>query len=116
MFSPFREPQSDNVRVFMFDALRGVLFIVVKHSDVNFVHVKLPLGIVGEASNGTPAIKLARSHRHVVVVMDVSMQVMSGVEAAAEIRVDMPDVKVIGPSMHEEGELSSSIRQAGAVA
>jgi CheY-like chemotaxis protein len=72
--------------------------------------------IAGEASNGAQAINLARSLRPDVVVMDLSMPVLNGVEATMEIRRDMPGVKVIGLSMHEEGELSSAIRQAGAVA
>jgi DNA-binding NarL/FixJ family response regulator len=72
--------------------------------------------VVGEAANGLQAINLARSLHPDVVVMDVSMPVLNGVEATIEIHRDMPDIKVIGLSMHEEGDLSSAIRQAGAVA
>jgi len=43
------------------------------------------------------------------------MPVLNGIEATIEIHRDMPDIKIIGLSMHEEGELSSAIRQAGAV-
>jgi len=46
--------------------------------------------------------------------MDVSMPVLSGIEATTEIHRDFPDIKIIGLSMHEEGELSSAIRKAGA--
>ena len=48
--------------------------------------------------------------------MDISMPVLNGVEATAEIVRDIPDIKVIGLSNYGEGELSSAIRQAGAVA
>jgi DNA-binding NarL/FixJ family response regulator len=48
--------------------------------------------------------------------MDVSMPVISGTEATGEIHCDFAEIKVIGLSMHEDPELSSAIRQAGAVA
>ena len=72
--------------------------------------------IVGEASNGAQAVYFARSLRPDIVVMDVSMPVLDGIEATAEIHRDLPDVQVIGLSVHDKGRLSSSICQAGAVA
>jgi DNA-binding NarL/FixJ family response regulator len=51
-----------------------------------------------------------------VVVMDASMPVLNGVEATREILRNRPEVRVIGLSMHEEGELSSAICEAGAIA
>jgi DNA-binding NarL/FixJ family response regulator len=72
--------------------------------------------VVGEAANGAQAINLARSLHPDIVVMDVSMPVLTGIEATTEILRDMPEIKVIGLSMHEEGEISSAMRQAGAVA
>jgi len=85
-------------------------------AEAGLLRIEPDIEIVGEESNGAQAINLARSHRPDVIVMDVSIPVLNGVEATMEIRRDMPDVKVIGLSMHEEGELSSAIRQAGAVA
>jgi len=89
---------------------------IVRQGLAGLLRTEPDIEIVGEASNGAQAINLARSLQPDIVVMDVSMPVLNGVEATMEIMRDMPDVKVIGLSMHEEGELSSAIRQAGAVA
>jgi CheY-like chemotaxis protein/anti-sigma regulatory factor (Ser/Thr protein kinase) len=89
---------------------------IVRQGLAGLLRTEPDIEIVGEASNGAQAINLARSLQPDIVVMDVSMPVLNGVEATMEIMRDMSDVKVIGLSMHEEGELSSAIRQAGAVA
>ncbi len=53
------------------------------------------LAVVGEADNGEEAIRLARRHRPDVVLMDVRMPKMDGLEATAHITADSPDTRVI---------------------
>jgi CheY-like chemotaxis protein len=89
---------------------------IVRQGLVTILRLEPDMDIVGEASNGAQAVNLARSLRPDIVVMDVSMPVLNGIEATMEIRRDFPEIQVIGLSMHDEGELSSSIRHAGAVA
>lgn len=89
---------------------------IIRQGLAGLLRVEPDIEIVGEAANGAQAINLARSLQPDVVVMDVSMPVLNGIEATAEIHRDFPNIQVIGLSMHEEGELSSAIRQAGAVA
>ncbi len=72
--------------------------------------------VVGEAADGQEAIDLALALRPDVVIMDVSMPRLSGVDATRRITQQMPEVKVIGLSMHEDPKIASELHDAGAVA
>jgi len=71
--------------------------------------------LAGQADNGQDAVALARVNRPDVVLMDVSMPVMDGIEATRQIKAELPDVQVIGLSMHGESEMEQRMREAGAV-
>ncbi|MES4784905.1 MAG: hypothetical protein C4294_02795, partial [Nitrospiraceae bacterium] len=60
------------------------------------------LEVVGEASDGRTAVEVARETRPDVVVMDVNMPQMNGLEATRQIKADLPEVEVIGLSLHED--------------
>ncbi|MFW6213903.1 MAG: response regulator, partial [Spirochaetota bacterium] len=51
-----------------------------------------------------------------VVIMDVNLGEVSGIEATREIVGDHPEIKVIGLSMHIEDEIAEAMREAGAAA
>ncbi len=72
--------------------------------------------IVGEAADGPQAIELAGQLEPDVVIMDVNLGVMSGIEATRQIVAQNPHVKVIGLSMHVDPEIGDAMRTAGAVA
>jgi PAS domain S-box-containing protein len=73
------------------------------------------IDVVGEAADGGEAVELARTLRPDVIVMDVSMPKMSGIEATRQIVAELPGVRVVGLSMHEDEEIAASMREAGAV-
>jgi len=73
------------------------------------------LEVVGEAANGQQAIELTRQMAPDVILMDVSMPVMNGVEATRTIHAEFAGIRVIGLSMFEEPEQPEAMRQAGAV-
>jgi len=72
--------------------------------------------VVGHASDGQVAVDLARSLLPDVVVMDVTMPRLNGVEATKRICAELAGVQVIGLSMHERAEMAVAMRKAGAVA
>lgn len=72
--------------------------------------------VVGEAGDGETAVNLALELRPDVVVMDVSMPRMNGIEATRVIGQRLPFVRVVGMSMHERDEMASAMMEAGAVA
>src|SRR5688572_16180322 len=70
--------------------------------------------IVGEVDDGEEAVTLASSLRPDVVVLDISMPRLSGLDAAARIRKDMPEVKVLILSIHDHHEYVVRSVRAGA--
>jgi DNA-binding NarL/FixJ family response regulator len=72
--------------------------------------------VVGEAATGREALEMVRHLGPDVVVMDISMPVMDGVEATRRIKFEFPDVRVIGLSMFEDEQIIRSMRAAGAEA
>jgi len=70
--------------------------------------------VVGEAENGRVAVQLVRDKKPTVVVMDVIMPEMDGIEATRLITTEMPDVKVIVLSMQCDESYRETLRQAGA--
>lgn len=74
------------------------------------------IAIVGEAADGEMALERTRSLRPDVVLMDLGMPKMGGVEATQRIHSEMPKVRVIGLSMFEEKESAKAMFEAGAVA
>jgi two-component system nitrate/nitrite response regulator NarL len=70
--------------------------------------------VVGEAVNGRDAIIKAGELKPDVVLMDISMPVMNGMDAARHIRSDYPDMKVIILTMHEHKEYIQGVIRCGA--
>ncbi len=70
--------------------------------------------VVGEAASGRDAVALARSLAPDVVVMDVAMKDLNGIEATRQIRAECPKVKVIALSSHSDSRYVSAILEAGA--
>lgn len=60
------------------------------------------LKIVGEASNGQEAVRIAESLRPDVAVLDVSMSVLNGIDAAKEIQKVSPQTKTVFLTIHDE--------------
>lgn len=74
------------------------------------------LEVVGEASNGRMALQLARELKPDVVVMDVSMPDLNGVEATQQIMSALPGVRVVALSMHSDRRFVERMFKVGALA
>jgi DNA-binding NarL/FixJ family response regulator len=71
--------------------------------------------VVGEAASGEEALELAARERPDVVLMDIAMKGMGGLEAAARMREQHPSVRVVILSMHAGEEYVLQALRAGAV-
>ncbi|MEW6152671.1 MAG: response regulator transcription factor [Actinomycetota bacterium] len=72
------------------------------------------MDVVGEASNGEEAVRMARDLRPDVVLMDVTMPVLDGIEATRLIRAQLPSTQVVILTMHGDADLMTRALQAGA--
>src|SRR3954454_15864348 len=70
--------------------------------------------VVGEAADGADAIALAEQLRPQVLLMDVSMPVLDGVEAAKAVRQRVPDTQVVMLTMHADQDVLVRAIRAGA--
>lgn len=70
--------------------------------------------VVGEAASGHEALEITRNMRPNVVIMDVSMPGMDGIEATRHIKAEVPDTRVIGLSMYDDKHIIKSMLDAGA--
>lgn len=76
---------------------------------------KIPgLKLIGEAENGEELIKVVRELKPEVVVTDIKMPVMDGIEATRIINNEFPDIGIIALSMHDEEHLILDMLEAGA--
>ena len=80
-----------------------------------FLSLDPELAVVGEAENGEAALLMARELKPDVVLMDLLMPVMDGVEATKAIRNELPDVEVVAlTSVLEDTVVTAAVR-AGAI-
>ncbi len=71
--------------------------------------------VVGEAENGDIAIKRARELQPDIILMDVKMPVMDGVESTRQIMAEKPNVKILALSMYSSEGFLTRMKSAGAV-
>ncbi len=95
------------------------VFIVEDHQIVreglrSLLEKQPNLQVVGEAAEGRTALRMVRDLAPRVVIMDVSMPDLNGIEATLQIKKEMPDVKVIALSMHDNRRFVLEMLKAGA--
>jgi NarL family two-component system response regulator LiaR len=88
---------------------------VVRQGLRMFLSLDPDLEVVGEAENGREALALARELEPDVVLMDLLMPVMDGIEATEAIRSELPEVEVIAlTSVLEDASVTGAVK-AGAI-
>jgi two-component system nitrate/nitrite response regulator NarL len=72
------------------------------------------VAISGEASNGEEAVKLYNSLKPDLVIMDISMPIMNGIDATRVIKENDPNAKILVLTMHDNQEYLNQIIRSGA--
>lgn len=83
----------------------GLLILLGKHKDME---------IVAEAENGRETVQKALKMKPDIVIMDITMPDLNGIEATRQITADNPDIKVLALSMHSDRRFIAEILAAGA--
>jgi len=87
---------------------------VVREGLRALLTVENDIEVVGEARNGREAVRLVEKLLPVVVIMDIAMPMLNGVEATRQILKDVPATKVLILSAHSEDEYVEQVIAAGA--
>jgi two-component system, NarL family, response regulator LiaR len=88
---------------------------VVRQGLKMFLGLDPDLEVVGEAENGEEAIRLTRDLNPDVILMDLLMPIMNGIDAITHIRRDFPDTEVIALTSVLEDEAVMKAMRAGAI-
>jgi len=83
---------------------QGIQVLIEKHSDME---------VVGQADNGLEAVEMTRQLQPDIVLMDVTMPVLNGIEATCQIKSELPEVKVLALSVHAKREFVLDMVRAG---
>jgi DNA-binding NarL/FixJ family response regulator len=79
------------------------------------INLVADMEVIGEAENGKKAVELARGLKPDVILMDVKMPVMDGIEATRRILAEMPSMKILALSMYSDDGFISGMKLAGAL-
>jgi DNA-binding NarL/FixJ family response regulator len=88
--------------------------MVVREGLRKLLEAEGDIAVVGEASTGREAVKMARKLRPAVVVMDIAMPLLNGLEATRQIREAVPETKVLILSAHSDDAYVEMVTKLGA--
>ena len=71
------------------------------------------MAVVGEAENGRIALRLTRTLQPDVIVMDINMPDLNGIDATRQITAELPGVKIVAFSMHADRQFVAEMFKAG---
>jgi PAS domain S-box-containing protein len=104
-----RSSRNQPIRVLLVDdhamVRQGLRNLLGSYTDIE---------VVGESSNGEEALAGVVRHRPAIVVMDINMPKMNGIQATAAIKDRYPEIIVIGLSVQTGGEMQQAMLNAGA--
>ena len=78
------------------------------------IGLQADMEVVAEAENGWSAIEEVKLHRPDLLLIDIRMPFVDGIQATQEIRARCPQVRVIGMSAFAESDYGDQVRQSGA--
>jgi DNA-binding NarL/FixJ family response regulator len=87
---------------------------IVRDGLCSLIQKQPNMEVVAEAENGRVAVKLARRLKPDVIIMDLNMPDLNGIDAARQIVAELPGTKIIVLSMHADKQFVVGALQAGA--
>jgi DNA-binding NarL/FixJ family response regulator len=69
--------------------------------------------VVAEAENGIETLRIAAEEKPDVIIMDIAMPDVNGIEVTRQLKADMADVKIVALSMHSDRRFVTEILKAG---
>lgn len=97
------------IRVFIVDD-----HIMLREGIKKLINSDSGFDIVGESGDGSEAVELVNKLKPDIVLMDISLPSLNGIEATRRIKRDNPKIKVLALTMHDNEEYLSQMLQAGA--
>ena len=85
----------------------------VRVGVASILSTRANIEVCGEASNGQEAVEKARELKPDLIILDVNMPVLDGIDSAKEIRTFLPDVPILFFSMHDGIYLVHEAKMAG---
>ena len=87
---------------------------IMRHGIRSLLEKQAGMKVLEETNNGRSAIEFARTLSPDVIIMDIAMHDLNGIEATRQIIAELPEVKVIMLSMHSDRQMVADALQAGA--
>lgn len=87
---------------------------VVRAGLKSLLDQETTMEVIAEASDGREVLELVRQHEPDMVIMDVAMPELNGVDATRQLRADYPEIKVLALSMHSDKRFVLTMLKAGA--
>lgn len=87
---------------------------IVREGLRHLLEKRTDFTVVGEASDGESAVRLARELKPDIVIVDISMPGLNGIEATRRILAERPDIRVLALSMHSDRRFVIETLKAGA--
>jgi DNA-binding NarL/FixJ family response regulator len=81
---------------------------------VNLLSESKDIEIIAQAENGKDVLEKAKELNPNIVIMDIGMPIINGVEATRQLFKELPDIKVIALSMHSDKQYIKGMLEAGA--
>ena len=85
----------------------GLKALLEKHSSME---------VIAEAENGIQTLEIARREKPDVIIMDIAMPDINGIEATRQLKSEMTDIKIVALSMHSDRRFVTETLKAGASA
>ena len=87
---------------------------IIRASLRDLLDQQINMEVVAEAEDGHEAVELARKFPPDVLIMDIVMPTLNGIEATRQIKIEAPDVKIIALSMYGDSQYVKGMLDAGA--